>query len=474
MEKSNALERSAAEHASALHLAMVREKNRVAMTSVVAAVVLTSMKLGIGLWTGSLGILSEAAHSGLDFLAAVITWVAVSVADRPPDKEHHFGHGKVENFSALIETLLLFITCGWILYEAWHRLVGGSAMVDVNVYSFVIMVVSIAIDFTRSRALLRVARKYNSQALEADAIHFSSDIYSSAVVIVGLICVLAGFPAGDAIAASVVAMIVIWISIRLGKRTVDTLLDRVPDGVQEKVEAGIASVDGVREIRSLRIRQAGGNTFIDTSIGIHRLATFDQSHSIMDAVEHRLAELFPRADVIVHAEPVIDENEEPRESVLWLVQQAGLSAHNILVLSTGNAYHVELDIEYPAGTSFKRAHELASEVEASIRNQVPRVKDVAVHLEEEATHAVVGEDVSESERELVASIRSAVNITAQVHACGRVRCFKTPTGIKVAVGCSVNGALSLIEAHDIVNAIETAISDVDPRIVKVFIHAGPG
>ena len=459
--------------AQAAHARMLFEKNRVALTSVFAAIVLTSMKLGIGLWTGSLGILSEAAHSGLDFLAAAITYLAVRLADRPPDKEHHFGHGKIENFSALIETLLLFITCGWILYEAYHRLFIGGEKVDVNVWSFVIMAISIVIDFTRSRALLRVAKKYDSQALEADAIHFSSDIYSSAVVIIGLFCVMAGFPEGDAIAASVVAMIVIWISYRLGKRTVDMLLDRVPDGLQEKVEAGIASVDGVREIRSVRIRQAGARMFIDTSIGIHRLATFDQSHSIMDAVENRLAELFPRADVVVHAEPVIGDNEEVREAVMWLVQQAGLSAHNILVLSTNDTYHVELDIEYPAGTSFGRAHELASQVEASILAQVPQVRDVAVHLEEEATHAVNGEDVSEREATLVTSIRDVVAETPEVRACVRVRCFRTSTGIKVAVGCAVNPDLTLKEAHDVVNSMESAISSIDPRIVKVFIHAEP-
>ncbi|MBR9976373.1 MAG: cation diffusion facilitator family transporter, partial [Bacteroidetes bacterium] len=193
---------------------MTAEKRRVALTSVFAAILLTTMKLLVGLWTGSLGILSEALHSALDLLAAMITFFAVRVADRPPDADHQFGHGKIENLSALVETLLLLATCGWILYEAYDRLSTGGIHVDVNVWAFVVIGISIVVDISRSRALMRVARKYNSQALEADALHFSTDIYSSLVVLVGLVSVLIGFPEADAIAAAVVAGIVIWISLR--------------------------------------------------------------------------------------------------------------------------------------------------------------------------------------------------------------------------------------------------------------------
>jgi cation diffusion facilitator family transporter len=207
---------------------MSKEKRAAALMSVVAAVFLTGFKLLIGLLTGSLGILSEALHSALDLVAAVVTFFSVRVSDKPADREHNYGHGKVENLSALIETMLLLITCVWIIYEAINRLVSGNTHIEISVWSYVVVVSSIIIDVNRSRMLYKVARKHNSQALEADALHFSTDIWSSAVVLLGLICAQFGVYWADSVAALAVAVIVLSVSYRLGKRAVDVLLDKAP------------------------------------------------------------------------------------------------------------------------------------------------------------------------------------------------------------------------------------------------------
>lgn len=452
---------------------MVHEKRRVALTSVVAAIFLTGFKLGVGLWTGSLGILSEAAHSGLDLLAAGITLIAVRLADRPPDHDHNFGHGKFENLSALAETLLLLLTCVWILFEAWERLTGHTPEIDVNVWSFAVIAGSIVIDIGRSRALSRVARKYNSQALEADALHFRTDIYSSLVVIFGLVSVSMGFPEGDAIAAAIVAGIVIWISIQLGRRTIDVLLDRVPHGLDEKMQQTVASVDGVQHVVSTRVRQSGGTTFADVVVGIDRTATFDQAHRIMDAIEGSVAENFPRTDVVVHAEPVIGRDEDVASSVSWLVQRNGQHAHNISVLQEGDVRHVDLDIEFAPGTSFAEAHAAATAIERDIRSSLPRVGSVHVHMEERASDAINARDVSARESQLLARVREIAELHPHVQSCDTVRCLETSRGLRLTLVCHLAAGLTLPEAHNTVDQVETEISGLDARILKTYIHAEP-
>ncbi len=233
-----------------------------------AAVGLTAFKLIVGLLTNSLGILAEAAHSGLDLVAAAITYFAVRVSDKPPDTSHHFGHGKVENFSALFETLLLLATSGWIIYEAIDRLLFNPARVEASIWSFVVMATSIIIDINRSKMLYKAARKYNSQALEADALHFSTDIWFSSVVILGLIGVtLARFlphldwmHAADSVAALVVAVIVIYVSGQLGWRTISALLDTAPKRMAEKIEQAAAGIKGVVDAHAVRIRPSGAHS----------------------------------------------------------------------------------------------------------------------------------------------------------------------------------------------------------------------
>jgi len=280
-----------------------KEKRLVALSSVAAAIFLTVSKLVIGLATGSLGILSEALHSGLDFVAALMTFFAVKIADKPADSDHHYGHGKVENLSALFETGLLLITCLWIGYEAIDRLVSGRTIIEVNFWSFAVVIGSIIIDISRSRALSHTAKKYNSQALEADALHFSTDIYSSLVVLIGLVGAIIGYHSADSVAAFIVALLVIAICIRLGKKSIDALLDRSDSKLQDKVIDIVSNIEEVKSVHDVKLRTSGANTFVELNIHINSGMTIEQGHQISHLVENRIKENINKCEVHVHIEP---------------------------------------------------------------------------------------------------------------------------------------------------------------------------
>lgn len=288
---------------------MVKEKKSVALISVIAAILLTGLKLIIGLITGSLGILSEALHSGLDLIAALITYFSVSVSDKPADKDHHFGHGKIENFSAFLETILLLITCGWIIYEAAERLITGNTHIEVNAWSYVVIAVSIVVDINRSRMLSKVARKYNSQALEADALHFSTDIWSSSVVLLGLVCANFGFYFADSIAALGVALIVLYVCYKLGKRSIDVLLDKAPVETFNKVELILSSIPEVKYYSNLKVRTSGADTFIRVIIALEDQITLDVADEICNNVEKEICSAIDRCDVFIHPEPFIQKSK---------------------------------------------------------------------------------------------------------------------------------------------------------------------
>ena len=278
-------------------------KKEAALSSIIAAVFLTTMKFVVGILTFSLGIISEAIHSLLDLLAALITYVSVSMSDKPADREHQYGHGKIENLSAFLESVLLVITCAWIVYEAISRLIADDSGVKVTVWSYAVVIISIVIDISRSRMLFKAAKRNNSQALEADAIHFSTDILSSAVVLLGLVCAHFGYYKADAISAIGVAIIVLMISYRLGKSAIDVLLDRVPDGLTEKVEERLKSNTDIVSFHDLKIRVAGPDTFVKVNVHIHPDLGLADAHKICDKIEKDICMMIPRGEIIVHAEP---------------------------------------------------------------------------------------------------------------------------------------------------------------------------
>jgi len=294
------------------HTQAQKEKNQAAGTSVLAAVGLTAFKLIVGIATNSLGILAEAAHSALDLAAALMTWFAVRMSGKPADKEHQFGHGKIENLSALFEALLLLLTSVWIIYEAVQRLFYKAEEVEVSVWSFIVMTTSIIVDINRSRMLYKAARKYNSQALEADALHFATDIWSSSVVIVGLIGVtVARFIPGlnwmvqaDAVAAMVVAVIVIYVSGELGWRTVKALLDTAPRGKRDQIINLVEALNGVENCHAVRIRPSGASWFVDLHVTMDGESTLSEAHALTETIEKEIHKILPGSDATVHVEPL--------------------------------------------------------------------------------------------------------------------------------------------------------------------------
>lgn len=294
------------------------EKNNAALSSVIAAIGLTVFKIVVGILTNSLGILAEAAHSSLDLVAALVTLMAVRISAKPADREHNYGHGKIENLSALFETLLLLATCVWIIYESIQRLFFKTVQVEASLWAFLVMIVSIVIDYSRSRVLYHAARKYNSQALEADALHFSTDIWSSSVVILGLIGVrlAQAFPnldflhKADAVAALGVAGVVIYVSIELGSRTIQGLLDHAPRGLSEKIKLAVESIPGIADCHQIRIRSSGPSLFIDIHILADASSSLEEAHRLTEQAEEAIRRLAPGSDITVHAEPKSSGTEE--------------------------------------------------------------------------------------------------------------------------------------------------------------------
>ena len=288
-----------------------QEKSSAALNSVAATALLTSLKVAVGFWCGSIGILAEAAHSGLDLVAALVTFFALRAAGRPADTRHHYGHGKIENFSALVETLLLLATCGWIIKESIERLRSNDVHVDASIWAFGVLVVSIVVDVTRSRMLRRAATKHRSQALEADALHFSTDVWSSAVVILGLIGVrlAASVPAlgflakADAVAALMVGGIVVFVSLQLGVRSIQALLDAAPADMADKIKTAVEAIKGVHDCHSVRVRHSGPACFVDLHVLVDGAQSLETAHQLTERIEQEVRALLPEADTTVHPEP---------------------------------------------------------------------------------------------------------------------------------------------------------------------------
>jgi len=464
-----------------LHLGgMGAEKSRVALVSVVAALLLTGTKIAVGLWTGSLGILAEALHSGLDLVAAIVTLWAVRASGRPADKEHSYGHGKIENLSALFETVLLLATCVWIIKEGVERLFFRAEVhVDANVWSFLVVVLSIAVDFSRSRALRRVAQKYDSQALEADALHFATDIWSSLVVLLGLAGVWAAhqfsvpwLAKSDAVAALGVALVVVFVSLRLGKKSVNDLLDTVPADMTSKI-ATSAMVDGIREVRQVRVRRSGPETFVDLILVVDRAESLQRSHEIACGAEAAIKRDLPGADVVVHVEPA----EETGEDLLAMARRVAAShssaAHNLLVYEDEGHLILELHLEMDGELPLSQAHQIAGEIDEELRRSSPRLARVVVHIEPagrtNASSPAGAEDAAQIRQALLRTPEFAERGTSpeaiEIRRCG--------SEFTLSFRCTLPANTSLQAAHDFTEKIERSLRSQIPSLGRVMIRTEP-
>src|SRR6267143_1797701 len=431
----------------------IQEKKRAALLSIGSAALLLCLKTFLVIRTDSLGILSEALHSGLDLVAAVITFLSVRVSDQPADERHPYGHGKFENFSAFIETGLL------------------------------ILLVALSIDMTRARALNAVAKRYSSEALEADALHFSTDVWSTIVVIMGVALVWAGnvwnlpwLAYADSLAGLAVAGVILWVGSQLGRRTLDALLDAAPAGLQEQLVTEVGNVDGVLRVERVRLRRAGNRYFVDATVSVARTANLEQVHALTDKIEKRIAQIVP-ADVIVHAEPRAPRDEHLFESVRAVALRLGLAVHDVTASQQDGNLFVELHLEVDENLSLSEAHRRATELEDGIRELGKDNVDVNIHIEPLGRHIATPDTRAGEMRQLEMSVESFLNGMPSTYDelinCHDVRVRKVEHHILVSCHCVMKGDLSITRVHDVTAALEDSVKERFPQISRVTIHPEP-
>jgi len=458
---------------------MRAEKRAAAGNSVIAAVVITVLKVTVGVTTGSLGILSEAAHSGLDLIATLVTFFSVGVSDKPADADHQYGHGKIENFSAFVETGLLLLTCGWIIYEAGQRLFFRRIEIEPSIAAFAVMIFSMCVDWWRSRVLGRIATKYDSQALEADALHFSTDIWSAGVVVLGLMLVMVGrtyhidwLRDSDPVAALFVAGVVVTVSWRLARRTIDALLDAAPPGVRSKIQDAVSRVDGVLEVDRVRIRRSGNRYFADLTVGLARTVTFQRSRQLASAVSEAVHRILPDADVTVQPLPRAQHSENIFDRIRAVATDRNLNVHDISVQDFAGRLHVEQHIELDERMTLKEAHDQVTELEAGLRQEIPEIFDILTHIESEPATIETPEALV-SDAQLENRLR---NVAAQFPEILDVHDFvvKRVRGrLYVSLHCTLSDDFSLARVHDIQTELEIRFKQDAPELFRVLIHPEP-
>ena len=347
----------------------MQPKMKAAFSSLLVAIFLTTIKLVVGVLTNSLAIISEALHSGIDLIAAAMTMFAVMKSDAPPDSGHMYGHYKIENVSSFVETFLLYVTALWVLYEAVVRLLEGKVVVGINIWAIIVMMLSIILDFSRSRVLYRAAKKYNSQALEADAVHFNADLITSTVVIVGIIPAFFGFTQFDSYAALGVVVMIAIIGYRIGKKSIASLMDAAPAGMEKLITEEVRKVEGVEKIDRIRVRESGPRIFVDITIFIDKILPLEVAHGVTESVTKKIQAAVPDSDVVVHAEPLAIESS----SLVTRIRAEASNfpdiknIHNIRVFEIDNRLHVDFHIETEGDLSLSRAHELSDQLEERIK-----------------------------------------------------------------------------------------------------------
>jgi cation diffusion facilitator family transporter len=453
----------------------MNEKERVALSSVGASAALTIAKGVVGLSTGSLAILSEAAHSLLDFAATVMTYFAVRIADKPADAEHHYGHGKVENLSALAETALLFVLSGVVAWEAVQRLLGGHGhVVEATAAAFAITFASIAIDFLRARVLSRLAATTSSQALEADALHFSADMWSSGAVLAGLTGIRFGYDWADSAAALVVALFVCLAGWRLGRRTIDTLTDTAPEGVAERISAAARRIRNVVSVERVRARQVGPKVFGEIEVGASRTLPLDRVESLKSDIAAAVTAAVPQAQISVSVIPRALDDETVMERVMVIARNRALAVHHVTVQTIAGKLSISLDLEVDGEFSLTAAHDIADGLEAAIRDEFGPTVEVETHIEPLQMMDVAGRDAVAAEVAAIgnalAELATASGMLRNVH---DVRVRETTNGEIVNFHCDVDPTSTVADVHDLVDKVERGLRQRFPAIKRVIGHAEP-
>jgi cation diffusion facilitator family transporter len=448
-------------------------KTSVAVISIFASAGMAAAKFVVGIAIGSLALISEALHSSVDVVATVVTWLVVRVSDRPADDEHHYGHGKIESLSALGVIAMLYVLAGGILVESYSRLTEGAPPPTISAIPFVVLLIDIAVNFWRARALHRAARDTKSQALAADALHFASDVLGSIAVIIGLALTAFGYRWGDAAAAIAVAVMISVLGLRLGRSTIETLLDRAPEGAAEKATAAIRSVPGVVGVERLRVRMVGPTHFIDAIAEVPRTYPIDRVEQIKRTAQDAVSKALGDADLTFTAVPVARDNESVRERIMVIARNSGLAIHHVTVHDLGGKLTVSIDLEVDGEMALTAAHDIAHELERSIREDFGEDVEVDTHIEPLEPELPFGTDAAPGRVEAVKAALSRFAADGAIHDIHNVRVRNTDAGEIVNFHCRAAPSMSVIKVHENVDEIERALRRAFPTIKRVISHAEP-
>jgi cation diffusion facilitator family transporter len=444
-------------------------QRRTALVSVGAAVALMGIKLGTGLASGSLGLISEALHSGTDLVAALLTFFAIGVAGRPADRSHPYGHGKAEHLAALAEAFVLLLVSIAVGALAVARLAGWIEIETTTAWwVFAAVGLVVAIDVSRMLTSVRAARRFSSPALASNALHFGSDLVGTLAVFGGLLAVRAGWPAGDSLAALFVAFLVVTAAARLIRRNVDVLMDRAPDDAVRAARAAIATLDPPVEVRRLRLREAAGRTFTDVVIGVSPGAAVGQGHAVADRVEEAVQGALPGSDVVVHVEPAGEEaalRERVREAAMSVSRVREI--HNLSVIELPDGVDVSLHLKLPGELPLDEAHAIAEEVERAIVDGVPEVIEVQSHLEP-LLEPAAGRESYDDPAEIERLVREATGVPPRA-----TRFLQTDEGLIVFLTLVLDPAESLAAAHATSSTVEKQIRTAVPGVAAVIVHTEP-
>lgn len=449
-------------------------KQRVAAISIAASASMAAIKFVVGVAIGSLALISEALHSSVDLIATVVTWIVVRVSDKPADAEHHYGHGKLESLSALGVIALLYILAGGIVVEAYSRLRKGVAPPTLTALPFVVLVVDIVVNFWRARALHKTAMETKSQALEADALHFASDVLGSFAVIGGLGLAAFGYAWGDAGAAIAVAVLISILGLRLGKSTIETLLDRAPDGASEKAEDAIRGIPGVVDVERLRVRMVGARHFVDATVHVPRTYPIDRIDSIKRRAQDAVTTALHDADLTFTAVPVARSNESVRERIMVIARNSGLAIHHVTVHDLGEKLTVSIDLEVDGDMPLDEAHDIAHRLEHAIRDEFGADVEVDTHIEPLEPELPHGTDAAADRVEAIQKALSQYAAeSGAIHDVHNVRVRDTDAGEIVNFHCRAVPSMSVSNVHEKVDEIERALRRAFPSVKRVISHAEP-
>ena len=457
-----------------------REKNGAALLSVVAIIFLTLVKAGVAIISGSLGLLAEAAHSLMDLVAAGVTFLAVRISGRPADSSHTYGHGKFENLSALVEVLLLLIACAGIIYEAIQRLFFKTVPVEATPWAFLVMGIAVIVNIGLARRLGRVAKKHGSQALEAEALDFLNDIWSSSVVILGMGLVLAAekfhiawLAKADSIAGMVVAALITISVLRLGRRAVGERMDEVPDTLQEQIRLA-ARLPGVEEVRQVRVRRSGPQYFADLTLAVSRSSSPEHAHQITDQVEKAVQERLPGASVLVHTEPVQAEDEQLTEALHALGERFGLGVHHIHITEVHGKQILTVHLDIEEGLPLEEAHAQASGFEQAVAEAFPDFEQVWTHLEPVQRQS---SDAHEADfyhnkkiEQIIKSLPDVTGVACDIH---EITLLMEKNCLNISFHCMLHGDISIEKAHELSERMETVLRAKISNVDSVFIHMEP-